>query len=415
MESWQAVWNAHPNFFIASNFQECQNEKKKDWRLPNQFDYFSGGETSLRVGIIASTKPPKEEDFLLAGMLWGNRISNGAKTVIYFVAPDFSSFFLRTLSKVGGVLNARAAYWREKLRPSLYLIPEIANERIMHTSLGEERLDWNKWRQELNPVAQYQFDVVKTYVDQLQVRHVRADIKTQSISLLWGNHEIAEIRRKGKKFEIMTKTKWERDSLLSKQWQRAGWVDTSGVLNQEFCQAITCILDYLEDKKQRGVLKPKEILSLYLHQGNGITSALWGSPWEWPWLPKERGENWVHELGQWFYFQGDGQLSAVCPILEKPMALASHSFLLSSVLENSDLLCSFKKKTPKLYWDERIIWLTTASMEEDLRLFQSWLKNPEEFQIWTLPDQWQIRGLDEITCRSQINTSLVESELFDKE
>lgn len=408
MDRWQAVWEAHPDFFIASNFQECLNEKKKDWRLPNQFDYFSGGETSLRVGIIASSKLPKEEDFLLAGMLWGNRLSNGAKTVIYFIAPDFSPFFLQTLSKVGGVLNARAAYWRDKLTPSLYLIPEKTNEKITHISLGEERLDWNKWRQELNPVAQYQLDVVKTYVDQLLVRQVRTDIKTQSISLLWGNLEIAEIRRKGKKFEIMTKTKWERDPELGKRWQRSGWVDVSGVLNQEFRQAITSILNHLEDKEKRGEFKPKEILSHYLHQGSGIISTLWGSPWVWPWLPKERGENWVHELGQWFYFQGDGQLSVVCPILEKPMAVASHSLLLSSVLKNSDLLCSFKKKTSAIFWDERIIWLTTTSMEEDLRLFQSWLKNPEQFQIWTLPDQWQTRGMDEISCRSQINTSLVE-------
>lgn len=408
MERWQAVWEAHPDFFIASNFQECPSDKKKDWRLPNQFDYFAGGGTSLRVGIIVSSKIPKEEDFLLAGMLWGSRLSNGAKTVIYFIAPDFSPFFLHSLTLVGGVLNARAAYWREKLTPSLYLIPENTNQKNTHTSLGEERLDWIKWRQELNPVAQYQLDVVKAYVDQLQERQVRVDIKSLSISLLWGNLEIAEIRRKGKKFEIMTKTKWERDSVLSKQWQRSGWVDVSRVLNLEFRQVVMSILDYLEDKERRGDLKPKEILSHYLHQGSGIISTLWGSPWEWPWLPKERGENWVHELGQWHYFQGDGQLRIVCPIIEKPMAIASHSLLLSSVLKNSDLLCSLKLKPANLLWDDRITWLTTTSMEEDLRLFQSWLKNPEQFQIWTLPDNWQTRGLDEINCRSQVNSSFME-------
>lgn len=400
MERWHTVWEAHPDLFIASNFQECPTDKKKDWRLPNQFDYFSGGETSLRVGIIASSKLPKEDEFLLAGILWGNRLSNGAKTVIYFVAPNFSSFFLQALSKMGGVLNARAAYWREKLSPSLYLIPENTNETIIHTSLGEQRPDWNKWRQELNPVAQYQFDVIKAYVDQLLGRQVRADIKSHSISLLWGNIEIAEIRRKGKKFEIITKTKWVRDQSLSKQWQSSGWVDVSGVINQEFRQAIISILNYLEVKLQCGELKHKEILSYYLHQGSGIIGTLWGERWEWPWLPKERAENWVHELGQWFYFHGAGQLSVVCPVLEKPMAYASHSLLLSSVLKNSDLLCSCKQKT-SLLWDERIIWLTTKGMEEDLRLFQSGLKNPEQFQIWTLPEHWQSKGLDELNCRNK--------------
>lgn len=408
MDRWQAVWEAHPDYFIARNFQECPDDKRKDWRLPAQFNYFSGGETSLRVGIIASSRIPKEEDFLLAGMLWGSRLSNGAKTVIYFVAPDYSPFFLQTLTKVGGILNARAVYWREKLTPSLYLIPENTSQKNIRYSLGEERLDWSKWRMELNPVAQYQLDVVKEYVDQLLCRRVRADIKSLSISLLWGNLEIAEIRRKGKKFELMTKTKWERDSALSKQWQRSGWVDASGVINTEFRQAIASILAYLEEKEKRGGLKPKEILSLDLHQGTGIISTLWGTPWEWPWLPKERGENWVHELSQWYYFQGNGQLSVVCPILEKPLALASQSLLLSCVLKNSFLLCSPHLKSSNILWDGRIIWLTVTSMEEDLRLFQSWLRNSDLFQIWTLPENWQTKGLDEISCRSLGKSTLTQ-------
>jgi len=410
VERWQTVWEAHPDFFIVNNFQECPNDKRKDWRLPIEFDYFTGGETSLRVGIIASSKIPKEEDFLLAGMLWGSRLSNGAKTVIYFIAPDFTPFFLQALAKVGGSLNVRAVYWREKLTPSLYLIPENenSNQKNIRYSLGEERLDWNKWRQELNPVAQYQLDVVKAYADQLLTRQVRADIKARNISLYWSNLEIAEIRRKGRKFELSTKTKWERDTFLRKLWLRSGWVDVSGVLNLEFRQAISSILEHLEEKEKRGELKPKEILSLYLHQGSGIIGMLWGNPWEWPWLPKERGENLVHELGQWFYFQGDGQLSVVCPILEKPMVFASQSLLLSCVLRNSDLLCSPKLKPSKVLWDGQIIWLTTMSMEEDLRLFRSWLKNPDHFQIWTLPENWQTSGLDEISCRSQSNSSLMQ-------
>lgn len=409
MNTWHRVWEAHPNLFLAQNWQECPSEKRKDWRLPAQFSYFSGGETSLRIGIIASSVIPKEEDFLLAGMLWGSRLSNGVKAVVYFVAPDFSPFFLLTLNQIGGILNARAVYWREKLSPSLYLIPENTNQHNIRYSLGEERPDWSKWRQELNPVAQHQFDVVKEYFDQFKVRRVRSDIKPLHITFLWGNIEIAEIRRKGRKFELMTKIKWERDPELTRQWQRSGWVDVSGTINPEFHQAITNILHHLEGKEKRGELKPKEVLSLYLHDGGGIVSTLWGNVWEWPWLPKERGENWVHELSQWFYFQGEGQLSVVCPIFEKPLVQATQSLLLSCVLEKSLLLRSSRTKSSETLWDGQIHWLTTTSMEGDLRLLQSWLKNPELFQIWTLPELWQTKGLNEMSCRSLSSSEIMHS------
>lgn len=99
-------------------------------------------------------------------------------------------------------------------------------------------------------------------------------------------------------------------------------------------------------------------------------------------------------------FSGGGHLSIVCPVLEKPLALASQSLLLSCVLKNSSLLDSPKIKSANITWDGRIIWLTVMSMEEDLRLFQSWLKNPEPFQIWTLPENWQAQGIEQISCRS---------------
>lgn len=407
MDTWQAIWKAHPDIFIADHWLECPNDKKKDYHLPVQYDYFSGGGTSLRVGIIVSSKIPKEEEFLLAGMLWGRQMSNGAKTVIYFVAPDFSPFFLQALNKVGGLFNARAVYWRERLTPSLYLIPEASSDKKSRESLGEERLNWNKWRQELNPVVQLQLDAVKTYFDQLHDRRVRAEIKQLNITFIWGNLEIAEIRRKGKRFELVSKTKWLRDDELSRQWQKSGWVDASGGINPEFCQAIIAILDYLEGKEKRGELKPKDALSLYLHQGEGIIRTLWGNVWVWPWASKERSENWIHELSQWFYFQGEGHLSVVCPILEKPLALASQSLLLSCVLKNSSLLYSPKIKPANISWDGRIIWLTVTSMEEDLRLFHSWLKNPEPFQIWTLQENWQKQGIEQISCR-KINQSVLK-------
>jgi len=400
VKNWQEVWEHHGDIFIAHNWQECSSERRKDWRLPAQFSYFSGGETALRVGIVASESMPKEDEFLLAGMLWANRLSNGARTVIYFIAPDFSPFFLYTLNKIGGVIAARAMYWRERLSPSLYLIPDNTVGSSTKYTLGEARPNWSKWRQELNPVAQQQLAVVRDFFEQLSERRVRMEIKPQSISFLWGSIEIAEIKRKGKKFELTTKSKWERDIEKSRQFQRQGWVDSSGTLNGEFCTTVLSILCHLEYKEKNDELKSRERLSLWLHYGGGVISTLWGNPREWSWLPKDRGESWVHDLSQWFYFEGDGQLSIICPILEKPLNNASQATLLTSVLERSLLLNTGKTKPMNSIWDSRIHWLTLSSMEGDLRLWLSWLKAPEQFQIWTLPDTWQKQGLNELACRS---------------
>jgi hypothetical protein len=400
VKNWQEVWKYHSDIFIVNNWQECSNEIRKDWRLPAHFSYFSGGETALRVGIVVSETLPREDEFLLAGMIWAKRLSNGAKTVIYFVAPDFSPFLLQALNKIGGAIVARGVYWREKLSPSLYLIPDNAVNSTIKYSMGEPRLDWGRWVQELNPVAQQQLEAVKNFFEKLKERRVRTEIKQQSISFIWGSIEIAELKRKGKRFELLSKAKWEKDPDKSRNYQRQGWVDSTGMLNHEFTTTLLSILDFLEDKEKKAELKLKDCLSLYLHHGGGIISTLWGSPWEWPWLPKDRGENWVHDLGQWFYFQGSGQLSVVCPILEKPLNIASQSILLKCVLEKSLLLNSTKMKSVNSVWDSRIHWLTLSSMENDLRLWLSWLKAPEQFQIWTLPDNWHKEGLNELTCRS---------------
>lgn len=408
MKNWQEVWEAQTDIFVARNWQECTDEKRKDWRLPAQFHYFSGGEMALRVGIVASEVMPKEEEFLLAGLVWANRLSNGARTVIYFVAPNFSPFFLHSLNKVGGVIIARAVYWREKLSPSLYLIPDHSSTPSIKYSLGEHRPDWLKWRHELNPVAQQQLLVVKDFFEELSEKRIRTEIKPLSITIMWGNLEIAEIRRKGKKFELSSKAKWEKDPERNRQFQRQGWVDASGTLNSEFCSTVLSIISYLEEKEQNGSLKPRELLALWLHHGGGILSTLWGVPWEWPWLPKDRGEGWVHDLGQCFYFEGNGQLSVVCPILEKPFYGASQSILLACVLEKSLLLSTEKTKPMNSIWDSRIHWLTLSSMEEDLRLWLSWIKSPELFQIWTLPDDWQKQGLNELACR-RVSASVLYS------
>lgn len=401
MMDWKVIWEAHPDIFVARNWQECTEDRRKEWRLSPQFSYFMAGETALRVGIIACSGMAKEEEFLMAGMLWGNRLSNGAKTVIYFVASDFSPFFLNVMTKIGGNLTARAVYWREKLSPSLYLIPENSGLKSnIRYSLGEEKPDWVRWAQGLNPVAQQQLNVVKNFFKSLEHRRVRSELRPQQISFYWGNIEIAELKRRGKKFDLATKVKWEKDPNILRNFQKSGWVDASGSLNLEFCNSILNILSTLELKEKKGDLKSKDLLPLWLRHGSGVTSTLWGNVWDWPWLPKDRNEIWLVELSQWFYFQANGQLSVVCPILDRPLLMASQSIILTSVLERSFLLSSLKNKAQTLIWDGKVHWLTVNTLEEELRRWYSWLKVPEQFQIWVLPDDWEAHGINEITSRT---------------
>jgi len=378
-------------------------EKRKTWRLPAKFSYFMGGETTLRAGMIVSPIQPREDEFLLAGVLWGNRLSNGAKTVLYFVAPDFSPFFLQVLGKIGGNLTARAVYWREKLNPSLYLIPDRqygpANPAL-YQSLGEERPDWRRWGQGLNPVAQQQLEIVRRFFAGLSSRRVRAEIKAQQILFLWGDFEIAELVRKGKKFELMSRAKWEKNSERAQTWQKAGWVDISGRLNPDFCLAIEDMLSFLEGQEADGTLSSEHLLRLLLGEASGVVTSVWGNPWPWPWLPKERGD-FITELGQWFFFQADGQLSAVCPILTKPLAAASSSILLAEVLVHTSLLrTAVNEQGEKLIWDGRVHWLTVQDHVQELRRWHCWLKMPEKFPIWTLAQDWQTNGIKELTSNS---------------
>ncbi|WP_170932583.1 hypothetical protein [Desulfosporosinus sp. FKB] len=401
--TWDMIWEAHPEVFIAQNWVECTEDKKKANRLPAQYSYFMGGETTLRVGIVACSSISREEEFLLAGVLWGNRLSNGAKTIIYFVAPDFSMAFLKSIIKIGGSISARAVYWREKLTPSLYLIPEERQSIRLRCTIGEERPDWKRWGQGLNPVARQQLMIVNKFFTELSSRRIRTEFKQQHIAFLWGNYEIAEVRRTGKKFELSSRVKWLKDQDLSLKWQKQGWVDVSGTLNSEFSGSIYSILDYLENLESKRKLRSQDLLSLWLHQGDGVLKSLWGSPWPWPWLPKERSENSVLELEQWYFFQGNGQLSVVCPIFEKPLMKASKSVILSSVLDCSSLLENARDELGNLLvWDGRIHWLTTPGMEDELRRWYCWIKNIDDFPIWTLPDNWKEKGIYELNNRAPL-------------
>lgn len=407
--TWNTIWESHPDVFIVKDWKEYPEDKKRVSRLPLQYAYFMGGETTLRVGIIASSSIIHEEEFLLAGLLWGHRLSNGAKTVIYYVAPDFTTSFLTGLSKIGGTIDARAVYWREKLTPSLYPIPEKQLLSRSRYALGEERPDWKRWGEGLNPVARQQLITVNNFFRQLANRQVRILVKNKSISFFWGNFEIAEVRRKGKKFELNTKVKWLKSNEHMLKWQKQGWVDSSGSLNQDFCATILDILNYLESLEQEGKLRSQDFLTLLLHKGDGALKLLWGSPWAWPWLPKERGENSIIELEEWFFYQGNRQLSVVCPIFEKPLLKAARSILLASVLERSLLLVTAKDDQGNpLVWDGRVHWLTTLGKEDELRRCYSWLNDVSRFPIWTLPENWQENGIYELNCQSDyLNHSLM--------
>lgn len=410
--TWKEIWETHPDVFIVNEWKEYPEDKKKSSRLPPQYAYFMGGETTLRVGIIAAFSINREEEFLLAGLLWGHRLSNGAKTVIYYVAPDFTPSFLTGLAKIGGTIDARAVYWREKLTPSLYPIPDRQLLKRPRYTLGEERPDWKSWGKGLNPVARQQLATVHEFFEQLSSRQVRTLMKNQTIHFFWGDFEIAEVRRKGKKFELNTKVKWLKKAEFAGKWQKQGWVDAAGSLNSDFCSAIREILDYLEALAREGKLRPREQLALLLHQGGGALNLLWGSSWSWPWLPRDRGENCVSELEEWFFFQGNGQLSVVCPIFEKPLLKASESILLAAVLEESMLLVNAKDKQGNpLVWDGRVHWLTSLGKEEELRRCYCWLNDEGKFPIWTLPDNWQEQGIYELNCQSNYySNSLMQKD-----
>ncbi|MHB8125490.1 MAG: hypothetical protein ACYDEJ_07580 [Desulfitobacteriaceae bacterium] len=399
---WNALLESHQDIFVFRNWQECTVENRKGWKLPTQFSYFMAGETALRAGIIASTTVSHEHDLLLAGMLFGNRLSNGAKTVIYYIAPDFSPAFLHAITKIGGNLSVRAIYWREKLSPSLYLIPDQNTQKtIISASLAEERPNWESWGKGLNPVTRQQLKVVQVFFESLAGRRIKVEFKPQTIVFLWGNIEIAEVKRKGKKFELMTKAKWEKDHNKVAKWTKAGWVDAYGNLNAEFCNSVLSIIEFFESLERSGNIRNRDLLSLWLNHGGGILSSLWGSVWKWPWLSKERGEGWINELSQWYYFQGNGQISIICPILERPLIEACQSILLTSVLEKSFLLSQARGQNGEyLEWDRRVHWLILPELEENLRRWHSWLKVPDQFPIWSLPEKWRTEGLYEITSES---------------
>ncbi len=387
---WKEIWEANQDIIVASDLEQCSEEKRKGWHLPSGFSYFSGGDLNLRVGIIASQSMYKEEDLLLGGILWGNRLGNGARTVIYFIAPDFSPVFLGALAKLGGTLKAKAVYWREKLTPSLYPVPERNYYRSYRFDFGSLRPGWDFWQRSLNPVAWNHLKIVRDFFEGLTKRRVRTIFSKNKLLFSWGNIEIAEIKKKGNKFELSTKVKWTRNKNISSKFQKLGWVDIAGSINEEFTRAIIGIIELLENMEVNGSLDKEDHLAIKLMYDREFVPDYFGQYMEFPWLPKEKKD--ILDTEKIYFFCLD-KVSLVNPILEKPIHKVVQSLLISSLLEYSDLYDKGIPQDPDLKWDQKVFLLTQPELKDELRLCLSWLSDREQYPIILLPVEWRTEGL----------------------
>lgn len=388
---WKEIWNTNPNIFIVSGWEECSAEKRKGWRLPSQFSYYSAGDMNLRVGIIACEGVYKEEEFLLGGILWGSRLGNGARTVIYFVAQEFSPVFLGSMAKLGGSLSAKAVYWREKLTPSLYSVQgKDYSKSTIRVDPGELRPGWNYWERQLNPVAMNHLKIINNYFDGLMKRRVRTIYGKNKIIYCWGNVEIAELKKKGNKFELATKVKWTRNKSIATKFIKSGWVDFAGIINDEFCRAVNGILELLENMESNGSLDSKDSLAIKLINDKEFIPGFFGKHIEFPWIPRERND--ILDTGNLYYFSGNNLIKVINPILEKPIQRVVSTLLSYTILEN----CYFRENglphSNKYEWNKKIYLLSEPAIMEELRLCQSWLKQEENFPIILLPEDWGTEG-----------------------
>jgi len=378
----KSLWEANPDIFILSGWEECPEEKRKSWHLSSRFKYFSTGDMKLRIGIIACQDEYKDEDFFAEGVHWGSRIGNGARTVIYFVAHDFSPVFLNALSKLGGTLTAKAVFWREKLSPSLYPVQDyVSSVHIQEPALL--RPNFAFWEKKLNPVASNQLTVIKDFFDGLAKRGIRTVFEKNRIAFCWGSIEIAEIKIKGSRFELASKVKWTRKKNIVSKFLKSGWVDYSGKINEDFKRAIFGIIDLLENMEVGGCLENKDLLAIKLITDREVIPSFFGKHLEYPWLLKEPKS--FMETGSLYFFRDNNRINAVHPVLEKPFREFVHALLMLSALECGNL--------NRENWNRKVCILSLPAFKEELRLCQSWLSNPEECPIYILSENWNIDGI----------------------
>lgn len=392
--NWKELWDVNSELFIASGWQECPEDKRKASNLPAQFHYYSAGDLNLRAGIIAVQGKYKEEDLLVAGISWGGRIGNGARTVVYFVAQHFSPVFLSAIAELGGVLSVKAVYWREKLTPGLY--PVIAKDHSTNSldSLTEMKPDWGCWERRLNPVARGHLNIVRDYLEGLNKRKVRIVIGKSRIVAYWGSIEIAEIKAKGNKLELTTKVKWTRNKNISSKFQKFGWVDYSGKINHEFCRTLQDILELLENMEVNNCLMSKDLLTLKLLYDKEFVPNYLGNHLELPWLTRDKND--ILDGSQVYYFQSQHEVNVVYPILEKPMNKIGNILLTFIALEHSGLRNIGLPGNPNIKWNQKIYLLTLRNYRDDLHLGLSWLKNKDRFPVIVLPEDWKTEGFKNI-------------------
>lgn len=392
--NWKELWDANPELFIVSGWEECPEDKRKALHLPSQFHYFNAGDLNLRAGIIAVQGKYKEEELLLAGILWGGRIGNGARTVIYFVAQQFTPTFLGAIAELGGLLSGKAVYWRERLSPSLYPVysKDLKNRSI--NSVTELRPSWDYWEKKLNPVARGHLKIVREYLESLNKRKVRLVLGKNRIVACWGTIEIVEIKLKGNKFELTTKVKWTRNRNISSKFIKTGWVDISGKINEEFCRTLNDILELLENMEANNCLLGKDLLTLRLLYDKDFVPGFWGNYLELPWLTKEKND--ILATSQLYFFRGKDELNVVYPILEKPINKLGNILLVFMALEHSSLRHKGLPEDPDLKWNQKIYLLTQHNYMDELRLCLIWLKNRDLFHVVLLPEDWKTEGFKNI-------------------
>jgi len=394
-DDWSALWDCNADIFIMSGWEECSEEKRKGWHLSSHFKYFSAGDMNLRVGIIFCQDDYRDEAFLFEGILWGNRISNGAKTVLYFVAPRFSSVFLNALSQIKGIISAKAVYWRERLTPCLYPLQE---KEYVKSAVSPEtalpRPEWSTWEKQINPVARNQLDVIRHFFAGLAKRRVRTVIEKSRIIFCWGSIEIAEIKAKGNRFELATKVKWTRNKAIAAKFLKSGWVDSAGNINEDFRRAVYGILELLENIEANGNIDNKDLFALKVSSDKDFLPLYFGKHIEYPWLNKERSG--LADKSSLYYFCDDSQVNVIYPILEKPIQKFISALLIYSALEHSRLGINGLPHNAQVKWNKKIHLFSLPIFLEELRLCQSWLKDCALFPIYLLSEEWKTVGLKNV-------------------
>lgn len=388
---WRELWDANPEIFIVSDWTECPEDKRKRWNLSSQFSYFRAGDLNLCGAIIAAAGKYKDEDFLQAGLLWGGRLSNGARTVIYFVAQEFSPVFLGAITELGGPLSAKAVYWREKLSPGLFPVQEKELQKYSILSDQVElRSDWEHWERQLNPVARGHLKIIREYFEGLKKRKVRIVFGRNKILAYWGNIEIAEIKKKGNRFELTTKIKWTRNKNITTKFLKSGWVDYSGKINEEFCWAVYGILELLESMEAGGCLETKDLLALKIINDQHLAGIL-GKHFDYPWLAKDRHD--LLETNEIFYFLWANQVNVIYALMDKPINKLAHTILIYISLKLSVINTKGLPHHPEVKWNQKLYLLCQKGYIDELRLTHSWLKDPYNYPIILLPDDWKTEGL----------------------